>query len=142
MYKLKSNKNRVLTCLHSAHTSFLSYNFPSCSWLKRNFLDVPITTNILSVLEFCCRHPISTHHMCFSVLRIRVRWIRKILASWIRIQGVKYQSKTAKKKTFLLLKSKFELLKKREIIKMSSFLNGLSEKNLNKKFKNLKKNVC
>ena len=113
MYKLKSNKNRVLTCLHSAHTSFLSYNFPSCSWLKRNFLDVPITTNILSVLEFCCRHPISTHHMCFSVLRIRVRWIRKILTSWIRIQGVKYQSKTAKKKTFLLLKSKFELLKKK-----------------------------
>ena len=104
MYKLKSNKNRVLTCLHSAHTSFLSYNFPSCSWLKRNFLDVPITTNILSVLEFCCRHPISTHHMCFSVLRIRVRWIRKILASWIRIQGVKYQSKTAKKKKFFTLK--------------------------------------
>ena len=32
----------------------------------------------------------------------------------IRIQGVKYQPKTAKKKSFLLLKPKFELLKKRD----------------------------
>ena len=31
--------------------------------------------------------------------QIRIRWIRKILASWIRIQiqGVKYKLKTAKK---------------------------------------------
>ena len=35
-------------------------------------------------------------------IRIRIRWIRKVLASWIRIrknmriQGVKYQPKTAK----------------------------------------------
>jgi len=43
----------------------------------------------------------------------------------IRIQGVKYQPKTAKK-TFLLLKPKSELLKKREIIKIASFLNGSS----------------
>ena len=41
-----------------------------------------------------------------AVLRIRIRMIRKILASWIRIHknmrihGVKYQPKTAKKKTF------------------------------------------
>ena len=45
-------------------------------------------------------------HLCIvhsrAVLRIRIRWIRKILASWIRIrkniriQGVKYQPKTAK----------------------------------------------
>ena len=28
-----------------------------------------------------------------AVLKIRIRWIRKILASWIRIQGVKYQPK-------------------------------------------------
>ena len=51
-----------------------------------------------------------------AVLRIRIRWIRKILASWIRIrkkyaysqiriQGLKFQSKAAKK-TFLLLKTK------------------------------------
>ena len=50
------------------------------------------------------------------VLRIRIRWIRKILASWIRIRknmrihGVKNQPKTAKK-TFLLLKTNSELLK-------------------------------
>ena len=61
-----------------------------------------------------------------------VRWIQKILASWvhknmrIRIQGVKYQPKTEKKTFFLLLKPKSELLKKREIIKISSFLNGSS----------------
>ena len=55
-------------------------------------------------------------------IRIRIRWIRKILASWI--QGVKYQPKNCKK-NFLLLKLKSELLKK-EIIKNSSFLNGLS----------------
>jgi len=40
------------------------------------------------------------------LLRIRIRWIRKILASWIRtrkymrIQGVKYQPKTEKKNFF------------------------------------------
>jgi len=43
----------------------------------------------------------------------------------LRIKGVKYQPKT-EKKTFLLLKPKSELLKKREIIKISSFLNGSS----------------
>ena len=45
-----------------------------------------------------------------AMLRIRIRRIRKILASWIRIQGVKYQPKTAK--NVLLLKSISELLKK------------------------------
>ena len=47
-----------------------------------------------------------------AVLRIQIRWIRKILASWIRIriQGAKYQPKTAKK-TFYS-KPKSELLKK------------------------------
>ena len=38
----------------------------------------------------------------------------------IRIQGVKYPPKTAKK-TFLLLKPKSELLKKRKIIKFPHF---------------------
>jgi len=59
----------------------------------------------------------------------------------ILIQGVKYQPKTSKK-TFLLLKLNSKLLKK-EIIKISSFLNGsssfrirISEKN---QTKNLKK---
>jgi len=42
----------------------------------------------------------------------------------LRIQGVKYQSKTAK--NILLQKQKSELLKKREIIKNSSFLNVTS----------------
>jgi len=62
----------------------------------------------------------------FLVLRIRIRWIRKILASWIRIrknmriQGAKYQPKTAKK-TFLLLKLKSELLKKRDYKKFPHF---------------------
>ena len=57
----------------------------------------------------------------------------------IRIQGVKNHPKTAKKKTFLLLKPKSELMKKREIIKIPSFLNGslsfrikISEKNKTK----------
>ena len=49
---------------------------------------------------------------------------QKFADPWIRIQGAKYQPKTAKK-AVLLLKSKSELLKK-EIIKMSSFLNGSS----------------
>ena len=39
----------------------------------------------------------------------------------IRIQGIKYQPKTV-----LLKNPKFDLLKKREIIKISSFLNGSS----------------
>jgi len=42
-----------------------------------------------------------------------------------RIQGVKYQPKIAKI-TLLLLKPNSELLKKREIIKISSFLNSSS----------------
>jgi len=61
----------------------------------------------------------TTSHL--SVLRIRIRWIRKILASWIRIrknmriQGVKYQPKTAKKECFLLLKPKSKFLKKERL---------------------------
>ena len=43
----------------------------------------------------------------------------------IRIQGVKNQPKIVKKKT-LILNPKSELLKEREIIQISSFLNGLS----------------
>ena len=61
----------------------------------------------------------------------------------IRIQGAKYQPKNCKKKTFFTSKSKIWTLKKREIIKISSFLNGSSscrikicEKKLNKKFEN------
>ena len=44
-----------------------------------------------------------------AVLRIRIHWIRKILASWIRIsknmriQGVRYQPKTAKKNFFITI---------------------------------------
>jgi len=48
-----------------------------------------------------------------------------VLGIRIRIQGLKYQPKTAKK-TFLHLKPKSELLIKREIIKISLFLNGSS----------------
>ena len=59
---------------------------------------------------------LSLEYQFWAVLRIRIRLIRKILASWIRIQGVKYPPKTAKK-TFLLLKPKSKLLKKREVIK-------------------------
>ena len=55
------------------------------------------------------------------VLRIRIRWIRKILASWIRIrknmririQGAKYYQKLQKK--VLLSKPKSELLKKERL---------------------------
>ena len=43
----------------------------------------------------------------------------------IQVQGVKYQPKTAEK-TFLLLKPKIALLKKRENTKISPFLNGSS----------------
>ena len=64
-----------------------------------------------------------------AVLRIQIRfgWIRKILASWIRIriQGVKYQTKTAKK-NFFTPKTQIWKFEKREIIKMSWFLNGSS----------------
>ena len=50
----------------------------------------------------------------------------------IRFQDVKYQPKTAKQ-TFLLLKPKSELLKKGEIIKISSFLKGFRiKKRINK----------
>ena len=46
-------------------------------------------------------------------IRIGIRWIRKILASWIRIQGVKYQPKTAKK-NFFTPKPQIWTLKKRD----------------------------
>ena len=81
-------------------------------------------------------------------LRIRIRLIRNILASWIRIrknmriQGAKYQPKTAKNKNFTL-KTQVWTIEKREIIKISWFLNGSSslsikicEKNKDKKFRN------
>ena len=55
-----------------------------------------------------------------SVLRIRIRWIRKILACWIRIQGVKYHQKTALT-FFLLLNPKSELLKKERLKKFTHF---------------------
>jgi len=45
------------------------------------------------------------------------------LASWIRIQRGKISTKNCNK-NFYLLNPKSELLKKREIIKISSFLNG------------------
>jgi len=58
------------------------------------------------------------------MLRIRIRWIHKILAFWIQIRknmrihgsGSKWQNinQTMPKKTFLLLKPKSELLKKRD----------------------------
>jgi len=50
--------------------------------------------------------------------------VRAVLRIRIRIQGIKYQPKTAKK-SFLLQNPKSELLKKK-IIKISSFLNGSS----------------
>ena len=59
-----------------------------------------------------------TWMMSIAVLRIRVHWIRKILASWIRtrknmrIQGAKYQPEM--QKNYLLSKPKFKLLKKRD----------------------------
>ena len=71
-----------------------------------------------------------------TVFRIRIRWIPKILACWIRIQIRKICGSTDPdprgkistkicKKSFLLPNTKSELLK-REIIKVSSFLNGSS----------------
>jgi len=53
-------------------------------------------------------------------------------------QGVKYQPKT-KKKTFLLLNPNSELLKK-EIIKISSYLNGFSSFRIKTIEKNKTKN--
>ena len=52
------------------------------------FLNPPFT---------CYKIPYSSFFMAL-LLRIRIRWIRKILASWIRIYGAKYQPKTTKKK--------------------------------------------
>ena len=48
-----------------------------------------------------------------AVLRIRILWILTILASWIRIQGAKYQPKTAKK-NFLLQNPNLNLRKKKD----------------------------
>ena len=63
----------------------------------------------------CIMHNIRhISHVKYAVLRIRSRWIRKILASWIRIQGAKFQPKTTKK-AFLLSKLKSELLKKERL---------------------------
>jgi len=64
-------------------------------------------------LQFCTFKIIgdidkSVPSQIISVHRIRIRWIRNILASWIRIrknmriQGVEYKPKTANAKTFLL----------------------------------------
>ena len=66
-----------------------------------------------------------------AVLRIG---IRKILASWIRIriQGVKYQPKTAKKNFFT---PKTQLWTFEKKIKISSILNGSSSKDTNKRKK-------
>ena len=67
------------------------------------------------------------------VLRIRIRCIRKILPSWIRadpwirIQGVKYQPKTAKK-TFLLLKPFWKKWDYKHFLISSSFRMKISEK--------------
>ena len=74
------------------------------------------------------------------MLRIRIRWIRKILASWIRIRknmrihesGSKGQNINQKlPKKNLLSKPKSELFKKK-IIKMSWFLNGSSSFSIKK----------
>ena len=67
------------------------------------------------------------------VLRIWIRWILIILASWIRIQiqGAKYRPKTTKK-NLLFSNPESELLKKR-LSKMSLPLKGSessNEKNL------------
>ena len=48
-----------------------------------------------------------------AVLRIWILWILTILASWIRIQGAKYQPKTAKK-NFLLQNPNLNLWKKKD----------------------------
>ena len=62
-----------------------------------------------------------------SMLRIRIRWIRKILASWIRIriQGGLISTKNSKK-IFFTPKLQIWTFERREIIKTSSFLNGSS----------------
>ena len=64
-----------------------------------------------------------------AVLRIRIRWIRKILASWIRIRknmrihGSKGQNINQKlqQKKMLLIKPKSELLKKERLKKIPDF---------------------
>ena len=72
-----------------------------------------------------------------SMLRIRIRWIRKILASWIRIriQGGLISTKNSKKNLFYSKTPNLNFWK-RKIIKISSFLNGsssFSKKNKRKK---------
>ena len=78
------------------------------------------------------RHPLNPslrkNRLFFSLLRIRIWWIRKNM----RIHGVKYQPKTAKR-IFLLLNPKSELLKKRDY---KNFLNSewfIKDKNKRKK---------
>ena len=79
----------------------------------------------------------------YSVLRIQIRWIRKILAYWIRIQGVKYQPKTAKK-NFLTPKTQiwiFEIKRRLKIFPHIWIVLGGKNKRKNKT-KNLKIIFC
>ena len=80
--------------------------------------------NILDIYQDASRNIRIDQVDFVAVIRIRIRWIRKILASWIRIriQGAKYQPKTEEKK--FTLKTQVWAIEKSEIIKISWFLNG------------------
>ena len=81
------------------------YITKSCTWSSVKCTACSVQCTVYNVHINSCK--------CKTrpVLRIRIHWIRKILASLIqirknmRIQGVKYQPKIAKKKHFLLLNS-------------------------------------
>jgi len=66
----------------------------------------------------------------WAMLRIRIRWICKILASWIRIRKkCRSTGQNINKKlpnTKFTLKPQIWTFEKRQIIKMSWFLNGSS----------------
>ena len=73
------------------------------SWKLRRRMQIENTVSfeeICNLSQNCSFFKICMVVYHFSVLRIRIRWIRKIWASWIRIQWAKYQLKNEEKKFY------------------------------------------
>ena len=102
------NHKKKPEILTSKLSSLLSKKKKVCSSLKRLVDQVLVEYRDLRRQAREIGDKVRKQHFVDSlpVLRIRIRWIRKILASWIRIcknmrnQGAKYQPKTAKKKIY------------------------------------------
>ena len=121
------NHKKKPEILTSKLSSLLSKKKKVCSSLKRLVDQVLVEYRDLRRQAREIGDKVRKQHFVDSlpVLRIRIRWIRKILASWIRIcknmrnQGAKYQPKTATKKN-LLSKPQREIQQKRKMKKLLS----------------------